>query len=395
MLVRRSGIPLALALGLCAVLAALRPLSPAPEASSAQEAFRRLLLEGRKAAPLAPETIAQKEVGPLRIERVRFTPEPGADAIALVQRPAAEGRYPAVIVQHFLGGSKDHVAMTLPMGLLAQAGFLVAAIDGRYRGERQNGKTLEAAMLEALRTGRGRPFLIDTAYDVLRLVDYLQSRPDVDPERIGMTGFSEGGILTWMCAAADERIRAAVPVIGVTCFADAFREEDGPQVRERLRLFEPVLKEYARDLGEPEVTPRVLRAAFDRLVPGLTDRFDAPNMVPLIAPRPLLILCHEQDELFPLAGARKVEAAARERYRALGAEDRFDFRVAPGLKHGAFHPLELPGIVQWMERWLRPRADRAALPRRERRAKAKPFRRGRVSAELGYNPFGSGTHAPA
>jgi dienelactone hydrolase len=335
-----------------------RAENPQPQlAGSLQEEFRRAVLCERQPCALRPRPGAPKDVGNLRVERVRFTPEEGHDAVAVVFRPKAEAKYPAVIVQHFLGGDKDHIALAALMPQLAQRGFLVAAIDGRHRGERQNGKSLEAAMLEALRTGKGRPFLIDTAYDVLRLVDYLQERPDVDAERIGMTGISEGGVLTWMCAAADERIKVAVPIIGVTSFGEALRQAEGPETEARVRLFEAVLKEYAKDLGEKEANGRVLREAWSRLVPGMLDRFDAPHVVPLIAPRPLLILNHEEDELFPAAGARKVHAAAKVRYAQLGAADRLELQVTPGLKHSAFNLGAMNAMMQWMERWLKPSAN--------------------------------------
>jgi dienelactone hydrolase len=329
-----------------------------PAASqSLRDDFRRMILSDRKSGPLNPQLSSTTDVGNLRVERVKFTPEAGQDAVAVIYRPKEEKKYPAIIVQHFLGGSKDHPVMGLFLPQLAQRGFVVAAIDGRYRGERQNGKSLEAAMVESLRTGKGHPFLVDTTYDILRLTDYLETRPDVDAARIGMTGFSEGGIITWMAAAADDRIKVAAPVIGVTTFKDMLEMADGPEVQARLQQFEPVLKEYARDLGEKEVNAKVLQMAWTKLVPGMVDRFDAPNILPLIAPRPLLILSHEQDELFPVEGARKAYAATKTRYTELKVEDHLDFRVAPGLKHAAFNPGEVMALMQWMDRWLKAPAN--------------------------------------
>jgi dienelactone hydrolase len=342
-----------LTLALIAALAiGCRAQEPAAQPSLREE-FRKLVLADRRPCELKPQPIAQTSVGNVQVERVRFTPEPGHDAVALIYRPQAEGKRPAVIVQHFLGGSKDHILFAPLLNNLAQKGFVAVAIDGRYRGERQNGKSLEAAMVEALRTGKGRPFLLDTAYDITRLLDYLETRPDVDATKIGMTGFSEGGILTWMCAVLDDRIKAAAPIIGVTCFGETLSAAEGPEVQARVRLFDAVLKEYAMDLGETQVNGKVLRAAWDKLVPGMLDRFDAPRMVPLIAPRPLLIHCHEQDEIFPLAGAQKVFAAAKARYAEQKAEDRIDFRVSPGFKHAQLNLTAISGMVEWMERWLK------------------------------------------
>ena len=299
------------------------------------------------------QTVSQTDLGNNRLERVRFTPETGFDATAAIYRPKLGERFPVVIVQHFLGGSKDHLALVPLLNGLANKGFLAVAIDGRFRGERQNGKSLDVAMLEALRTGKGRPFLVDTAYDITRLIDYLQTRPDVDGQRIGMTGMSEGGMITWLTAAMDDRIKVAVPIIGVSSLADSFMTPEGPESAAGLKLFDSFLKEYAKDLGEKEVTRKVLKTAWEKLVPGMLDKFDAPAVLPLIAPRPLLVLNHELDELFPVEGAKRVAAAARIRYEAANAADRFEFRVAPGLKHAAFNLAELNGMVSWMERWLK------------------------------------------
>ncbi|MGV3722698.1 MAG: alpha/beta hydrolase family protein [Actinomycetota bacterium] len=335
---------------------ASRAQAPGPAvtqpAVGSREEFRKLIFDGRKPCELNPKLVSASDVGTIRRETVRFTPEPGHDAVAAIYRPKAEGRYPTVIVQHFLGGSKDHIGLTPIFFSLAQKGFLVAAIDGRYRGERQNGTSLDAAMAEALRTGKGRPFLIDTTYDITRFLDLLVTRPDVDPQRIGMTGISEGGIITWMTTFLDDRIKVAVPVIGVTCFGECFNE-DGPEAAARVKLFEPVLREYAKATNQTEIDGKLLRSAWERLVPGMLDRFDAPKVIPQLAPRPLLILVHENDELFPVDGARKVHAAASTRYKELKAEERLGFKVAAGLKHSAFNFQEITGMMDWMERWLK------------------------------------------
>ncbi len=75
--------------------------------------------------------------------------------------------------------------------------------------------------------------------------------------------------------------------------------------------------------------------------------------MPLIAPRPMLIISHERDELFPVEGARKAYTAVQARYRELKAEDRVEHRVSPGLAHSAFSFPEVTGMIDWMERWLK------------------------------------------
>jgi dienelactone hydrolase len=317
------------------------------------------------------------------VERVAFQSEPGERVVAVVVRSeTATGRLPAVIVQHWLGGSKDEFLLQALLWQLATRGYLAVAIDGRYRGERGgtrgtpsrvpaarraqvrqregaeaaegSGRGLQEAMTEALRTGKGHPWLIDTVYDVLRTLDYLETREDVDRDRIGMTGISEGGLETWMAAAADPRIRVAAPVVGVSRFRDMTAGLSTSAGEARVNLFRPVLEAFAKQEGSEKIDETLARKAWDRLLPGFSDRFDADRIVPLIAPRPLLILSHEKDELIPLAGAEAVYAAARERYRALNAEDRLRLRIAPGLSHSGQDLTEVAALFEWFDRWLKP-----------------------------------------
>ena len=54
------------------------------------------------------------------------------------------------------------------------------------------------------------------AWNCIRALDYLQSRPEVDPDRLGVTGRSGGGAYSWWIASLDDRIKCAVPVAGIT-----------------------------------------------------------------------------------------------------------------------------------------------------------------------------------
>jgi dienelactone hydrolase len=327
---------------------------------SLQEEYRRVFTAGRARVALKPESLKREAREGKVIERVAFQSEPGERVVAAVVRPeTATGRLPAVIVQHWLGSSKDEFVIQALLWQFATRGYLAVAIDGRYRGERANGRGLQEAMTDALRSGKGRPWLIDTVYDVLRTVDYLETREDVDRERIGMTGISEGGLETWMAAAADPRIRVAAPVVGVSRFRDMTTSLSTSAGEARVSLFRPVLEAYAKQEGSEKIDDRLVQKVWDRLLPGFSDRFDADRIVPLIAPRPLLILNHEKDELIPLAGAEAVYAAARERYRALNAEDRLRLRIAPGLSHSGQDFTEVAALFEWFDRWLKPPAAKS------------------------------------
>jgi len=96
----------------------------------------------------------------------------------------------------------------------------------------------------------------------------------------------------------------------------------------------------------------VYRSVWDRLTPGLLDRFDGPQLLPLIAPRPLLVLNGETDPLVPVEGARLAADSARRAYEAAGVPERFRFEVAPGVGH-AFTDQERRMALDWFDRWLK------------------------------------------
>ena len=79
-----------------------------------------------------------------------------------------------------------------------------------------------------------------TLWDSARIIDWLTSLPDVDPTRIGATGVSLGGMQAWLLAAADPRLSAAAPLIGVQSFSyaaenDAWRARAGSQLAQMQR----------------------------------------------------------------------------------------------------------------------------------------------------------------
>lgn len=331
-------------------------LAQEPAGEALWQEFRRFLLQGRPLGPVRAFPLTSFDLGWQRVERVTFETEPKEPAVALIQfpipQPQASPRRPAVIVQHWLGAHKDHPLLQLLIQPLVRQGFLTLAIDGRFRGERGGGRSLSQALIEAFRTGKGHPLFIDTAYDLLRAVDYLQSRPDVDPERIGVVGVSEGGFEAWMAAVADLRLKAVVSIIGVTRFQAMMGEKDTATFREQRALFEDVYRELAKDLRQREITPEVVRRVWERLLPGAWDRFDPVRLVPLLAPRPLLILAHEKDQLVPFSGTLEVYQAALARYKEQGHPERIQLRVAPGLDHYGQDPKEIEAAVGWFNRWL-------------------------------------------
>lgn len=324
------------------------------EPESLRRALKTLIASEHAPLPIRPFLVKSETVDHLRMERVVFESEPGEKIYALIFKPEnATGRLPAVIWQHWYGGHKENPILVDVMKRTAQRGFLTIAIDGRFRGERRT-KDFQDAMIESMRTGKGHPWLIDTAYDITRVVDYLQMREDVDAKRIGVTGVSEGGFESWIAGVIDERIAVVAPVIGVTRWTDT----DNPllaalSLAGRIALMPRVYEAARQDLKEDKINARVVQYVDDKLTPGMRDRFDPAKVMPLLAPRPLFILAHERDQLIPLAGAKQVYEAARKRYAELKAEDKVALRVAPGLPHEAADEAELTALVAWFEKWLK------------------------------------------
>ncbi len=308
---------------------------------------------GVEGIPLAARVRSREVRDGLLRERVSFIGQREQVVPALVIRPIGPvQRLPAVIVLHGLGGTKEGMADL--MEELARRGYLALAIDARWHGER--GPGLQAAMIRAYRSGQGHPYVFDTVADLFRTLDYLETRPDVDARRIGMIGISMGGQETWITAALDPRVRVAVPVIGVNTFAWPVQHD---RWQARSRLLPQVYEAVRADLGEPQVDARVYRAVWDRLTPGLLDRFDGPELLPLIAPRPLLVLNGEIDPLVPVAGARLAAESARRAYAAAGVPECFRFVVAPGVGHN-FTAEERRLALDWLDRWLKGAAIAAA-----------------------------------
>jgi fermentation-respiration switch protein FrsA (DUF1100 family) len=192
----------------------------------------------------------------------------------------------------------------------------------------------------------------DTVWDIMRRIDYLETRGDVDAARIGVTGISKGGMETYLAAAVDPRIAAAVPVIGVQSFRWAL-DHDGWQ--SRAGTFQAALDAAAVEAGVKVVDAAFVRRFYDRVVPGIYADFDAPAMLPLVAPRPLLAINGDSDARTPLAGVQECASAAERAYRAAHAQDRFVLHIQPNTGH-AFTPRAEQAALDWFVRWLKPRA---------------------------------------
>jgi len=261
------------------------------------------------------------------------------------------GPRPVVIALHGTGGSKQN--MLALCRKLAERGFIAVAIDARYHGERKTGKgqgDYNDAIVRAWRGSGEHPFFYDTVWDVVRLVDYLQTRDDVDAKRIGLIGISKGGIETYLVAAADPRIAVAVPCIGVQSFHWALAHGDW---QGRIGTIQTAFDAIARAAGVAKPDSAFVKKFYDRVAPGIDAEFDGPQMLRLIAPRPLLVINSDADNHTPLPGVDECVAAAKEAFAAAGAADHFAVIIQKNTGHKVL-PESERAAIDWLVKWLKP-----------------------------------------
>ncbi len=163
----------------------------------------------------------------------------------------------------------------------------------------------------------------------MRALDYLQSRPEVDPERLGVAGRSGGGAYSWYIAAVDERIKAAVPAAGIT------------------------------DLRN-HIVDGVVDGHCDCMFLVNSKRWDFRKVAALVAPRALLITNTDKDPIFPLDGVQRVHHGTAQIYKSLNAAGKLGLLIAEG-PHKDTQELQTAEF-RWFKRFLADDPDYQALP---------------------------------
>ena len=302
-------------------------------ASAADTRADFLKLIDRPRVPLAAEVQALPSTNGLAVLHFTYASDAGDRVPGLLVEPEhLQGHHPVVIVLHGTGGNKEGVMSWLRE--LAGRGFVAVAIDGRYHGERtkagKGSAEYDAAIVRAWQDGKEHPFFYDTVWDVMRLVDYLQTRKDVDATRIGLTGVSKGGVETYLAAAADPRIAVAVPCIGVQSFKWALDNNDW---QGRIGTIQKAFDQIAKEAGVTNADSAFVQKFYDRVTPGIYAEFDGPAMLKLTAPRPVLMVNSDSDNHTPLPGVKECVSVAQAAYAADGASDHFAVRIQEKTGH--------------------------------------------------------------
>ncbi len=181
--------------------------------------WERTLAEAAR-APLNPrlETVDYPVRGPT-FYRVFYDGWRGARIAGWYVTPAGAGRFPVLIIYHGYGGNAGPIFKTLPWVL---AGYAVLAVDTRG----QTGDSTDPGPYSA---GHWRGYMTagildpeeyyyrGAFVDCVRAIDFACSRPELDAERIALTGISQGGALTLAVAGLDRRPKAAMPRVPYLC----------------------------------------------------------------------------------------------------------------------------------------------------------------------------------
>ncbi len=248
---------------------------------------------------------------------------------AYFARPQGEvSHLPAVLYNHAHGGQweigkrefiegRDALQAPPYAKVLTDLGYCGLCIDAWNFGERL-GRSESELFKEML--WKGQVLWGMMVYDSLRAVDYLISRPEVDPSRLATLGLSMGSTMAWWLAALDERIKVCVDIC---CLTD----------------FEELIKSRGLDgHGIYYYVPRLLK------------HFSTAEINALIAPRAHLALAGNYDRLTPPAGLDKIDAALRRVYAEYGVPERWRL-----LRYETGHYETAHGraaIIDFLRTWL-------------------------------------------
>ncbi len=284
--------------------------------------YMQLLGEFPQPVDLGPEVIFSIEEDGIIRERVIFDSEEHMSVPCVVLRPAdmaVDGSNAAILCSHGHGRfGKEPVAgnrssaeyigdietMSYDYGMqMARAGYMTISPDLRVFGERSDGGDpypgRDKCNIHFIRGAiLGIWTLTLNIFDMSRCIDYLETRPEVDGERIGMMGLSQGGTMTTWTSAAEPRIKAA-DIMGY------------------LNPWKGFGLKRSNFCGS-------------QIVPECYRWFDTHDIAGLIAPRPLLVEAGVHDLCFFIEDQLVSIEAVKRIYEAAGVPDRLWVDIHPG-----------------------------------------------------------------
>ncbi len=270
--------------------------------------------------PLAPVTLETRAFPGYRREKIVFDASPGVSVLAYLLLPdKAKTPAPTMICIPGHGRGVDDIVGIDDKGRdrtdkagyqhdfaiqVAEAGMAAVAIEPMAFGCRRDAitarKGLSASACQPTAGGAllvGQTMVGWRVWDVMRTLDYIATRAELDSGRVGCMGISGGGTITVFATALEPRIRVAL----VSGYLNTFRDSVGS-----------------------------LSHCIDNYVPGILNWAEMYDVAGLIAPRPLFVESGDKDNIFPIAASVESFTKVREVYGVFGAAERIEQEVFPG-----------------------------------------------------------------
>ncbi len=311
-----------------------------------QQKFRQDLIEKlgineikkRKIEDLNPVCIDKVELEDHVREEWRITSEPGYQVPFYLLKPLNQDKpLPLVITPHGHGksGKDTYVGIThnqeekekiaegeRDIALQAvRAGYIAIAPDQRGFAATKFKKDIEADRNNSCRTMQmhallfGRTLIGERVHDITRLIDYAETRSEIDHNQVIITGNSGGGTTSLFAAAVETRIRIAIP----SCYFCTFKDSIGAVYHCECNY-----------------------------IPGLLTLGEMYDIAGLIAPRAFLAVAGKQDSIFPLEGVKRAFKKLKKIYKVAGAEDRCELYIGEG-GHRYYKKPVWPFVQKWID----------------------------------------------
>jgi dienelactone hydrolase len=269
---------------------------------------------------LNPETVERKDFGSHTREKIVFQTRANLSATGYLLLPKDRpSKGPAIVclpghgrgVAEVVGISESGIERSSsaegakPMAIQAvEHGYVAFALEQFGFGERRDeASRSRGPAAYSCQPAAGAALLMGQTmvgwrvWDVMRTIDYLSTRPEVDASRIGTLGVSGGGTTSLFAAAMDERIKVGV----VSAYFNTFRDS--------ILSISHCMCNY---------------------VPRMLDCMEMYDLAGLVAPRLLFVEAGSEDRIFPIDGHRRAVEKAQVIYGAFGVPERFGHEVWNG-----------------------------------------------------------------
>jgi len=288
---------------------------------------------------LKVQTLSKEDRGDYLLEKFEFDNTAGATVPGYIFLPKkVSGKSPAILYCHWHGGQydigKEELFQTnhtpeAPGLTFAKRGYVVLGIDSYCFGERNGrgpGGPEEKGSAGEMTASKFQLWVGRTLWGMIvrddqMALDYLASRPEVDTERIGVTGMSMGATRAWWLMALDDRLKTGVPICCLTRYRNIIEHE--------------LLKAHG----------------IYYYVPNVLNYFDTEAIVACIAPRPVLFLDGDKDGTSPVDGIHAIESAVRPVYRLYDKEKDFESIVYKDQGH-VYTPEMWKKTLAWFDKHL-------------------------------------------